>query len=74
MHEVCEDGLYLQEGISFCPSDVVIDAVANIAVFKLYTAKQGTHVYAFEPVPPTFAVLRQNVRSHGLLKQSAKLD
>jgi FkbM family methyltransferase len=67
LHEVCEENVYLQEGISISPGDVVIDVGANIGVFTLYAAERGAHVYSYEPVAPTYAVLTQNVESHGLL-------
>jgi FkbM family methyltransferase len=36
------------------------------ACLALCAAKQGARVYAFEPIPSTFAVLKLNVRLHGL--------
>lgn len=66
LHEICDDQLYLQSGVSVSAGDVVVDIGANIGVFTLYAAKQGAQVYAYEPVPPTYAVLRQNVEAHGL--------
>jgi 31-O-methyltransferase len=66
LHEICEDQLYFQSGISVSPGDVILDVGANIGVFSLYAAKQGARVYAFEPMPSTFAVLELNVRLHGL--------
>jgi FkbM family methyltransferase len=66
LHEICEDQLYFQSGISVSPGDVILDVGANIGVFSLCAAKQGARVYAFEPIPSTFAVLELNVRLHGL--------
>ena len=66
LHEICDDRLYLQSGVSISAGDVVVDIGANIGVFTLYAAKQGAQVYAYEPMPPTYAVLRQNVVAHGL--------
>ena len=37
-------------------------------MFTLYAAKQGAQVYAYEPMPPTYGVLQQNVRAHGLCR------
>jgi 31-O-methyltransferase len=66
LHEICEDQLYFQSGISVSPGDVILDVGANIGVFSLFAAKQGARIYAFEPIPSTFAVLELNVRSHDL--------
>lgn len=66
LHEICDDRVYLQSGVSISTGDVVVDIGANIGVFTLYAAKQGAQVYAYEPVPPTYAVLQQNVEAHGL--------
>ncbi|MBV8212044.1 MAG: FkbM family methyltransferase [Verrucomicrobia bacterium] len=66
VHEVWIDELYLQAGISISAGNVVLDVGANIGVFTLYAAKQGAQVYAYEPMPPTYAVLQQNVKAHDL--------
>jgi 31-O-methyltransferase len=66
LHEICDDQLYLQAGVSISPGDVVLDIGANIGVFTLYAAKQGAQVYAYEPMPATYGVLQQNVKAHGL--------
>jgi predicted RNA methylase len=66
LHEICDDQLYLQAGVSIFAGDVVVDVGANIGVFTLYAAKQGAHAYAYEPMPPTYAVLQQNVEAHRL--------
>jgi 31-O-methyltransferase len=66
LHEICDDQLYLQAGVSISTGDVVVDIGANIGVFTLYAAKQGAQVYAYEPMPPTYTVLQQNVEAHGL--------
>ena len=65
LHEVWEDKLYFQEGVSISPGDIVFDVGANIGVFTLCAAKQGAHIYAYEPIPPTFEVLQNNIHLHG---------
>jgi FkbM family methyltransferase len=65
LHEICTDQLYFQEGVSILPGDIVFDVGANIGVFTLCAAKQGAHVYAYEPIPPSFEVLQRNVHLHG---------
>jgi 2-polyprenyl-3-methyl-5-hydroxy-6-metoxy-1,4-benzoquinol methylase len=64
LHEICTDKLYFQEGVSISPGDIVFDVGANIGVFTLCAAKQGAHIYAFEPIPPTCEVLQHNIRLH----------
>jgi phthiocerol/phenolphthiocerol synthesis type-I polyketide synthase E len=65
LHEIWDDKLYFQEGVSILPGDIVFDVGANIGVFTLCAAKQGAHVYAYEPIPPTFELLQQNIHLHG---------
>jgi FkbM family methyltransferase len=65
LYEIFVDKLYLQEGISILPGDIVLDVGANIGVFTLCAAQQGARVYAFEPVPSTFEVLQHNIHLHG---------
>ena len=66
LHEIWDDKLYFQEGVSISPDDIVFDVGANIGVFTLFAAKQGAQVYAYEPVPPTFEVLQHNIHLHRL--------
>jgi phthiocerol/phenolphthiocerol synthesis type-I polyketide synthase E len=65
LHEIWDDKLYFQEGISILPGDIVFDVGANIGVFTLCAAKQGAHIYAYEPIPPTFELLQHNIHLHG---------
>ena len=66
LHEICIDKLYFQEEVSISPGDIVFDVGANIGVLTLCAAKQGAHIYAFEPIPSTFEVLQHNIHLHGL--------
>jgi FkbM family methyltransferase len=65
LREICTDKLYFQEGVSISPGDIVFDVGANIGVFTLCAAKQGAHIYAYEPIPPSFEVLQHNIHLHG---------
>jgi FkbM family methyltransferase len=65
LHEIWDDKLYFQEGISILPGDIVFDIGANIGVFTLCAAKQGARIYAYEPIPPTFELLQHNIHLHG---------
>ena len=53
---------YFQHGIALSDEGIVFDVGANIGVFGLraLAAKPGVRVYAFEPLPPIFAVLADN--------------
>jgi len=66
LDEILVDKLYFQEGVSISPGDTVLDVGANIGVFALCAAKQGAQVYAYEPIPATFELLKQNIQLHGL--------
>ena len=50
--------------INLTPSDIVIDCGANIGKVTKYLAKAGSTVYAFEPNPFAFEVLKNNLSSH----------
>lgn len=41
---------------------VVVDIGANIGAYAVFAARTAAHVYAFEPVPPTFRQLLRNTR------------
>lgn len=59
---------YLDHGIHIDPGHVVFDVGANIGLFGIRAFQQckgDVTVYAFEPVPPTFAVLQQNFNKLG---------
>ncbi len=51
-----------------CPireGDVVVDIGAHQGFFTCYAASRGAEVYAFEPYPPSFLRLRENVDRNG---------
>ena len=49
------------------PNSTVIDIGANIGVYSLYaTQSQGTRVYAFEPMPQNFTLLKKNIEQNNL--------
>jgi FkbM family methyltransferase len=52
-------------GMQIRPNDIVIDIGANQGVFTCYAAYRGARVYAFEPFPQSFEILRENVRRNG---------
>lgn len=51
------------------PGDIFVDVGANIGYFTLIASKlvgESGHVYAFEPNPSSFAILKRNVEENGL--------
>jgi natural product biosynthesis luciferase-like monooxygenase protein/amino acid adenylation domain-containing protein/non-ribosomal peptide synthase protein (TIGR01720 family)/FkbM family methyltransferase len=65
--EIFEEEVYLQHGVTLFPGDCVVDVGANIGLFTLFAERRapGAQVYSFEPVPPVFAKLRDNVAWNG---------
>lgn len=58
---------YLDHGVALHDGDVVFDVGANIGLFGVRAVQRhpGLRVFAFEPVPPIFAVLRENATIFG---------
>ena len=61
--EIFGEQIYLQNGIVLDDDCCVFDVGANIGLFTLFIHDRypGARVYAFEPVPPIFDVLRSNI-------------
>ena len=61
-HELIEAGYYLT------PDSVVVDAGANIGNHTLYFANECKvkKIYAFEPVPYTYKILKKNIELNNL--------
>jgi natural product biosynthesis luciferase-like monooxygenase protein/amino acid adenylation domain-containing protein/FkbM family methyltransferase len=66
--EVIEDATYLKYGIEIPPGACVFDVGANIGFFSLFASQRcpDVNIYAFEPIPPTYAALQLNVALYGL--------
>jgi len=66
--EVFEHNAYLRHGITLCEGDCVFDVGANIGLFTLFASQRvgGGKVYAFEPNPVTFDLLRLNCSLYGV--------
>ena len=58
---------YLQHGITVHPGDIILDVGANIGLFgvRAVRAFPDVKVYALEPVPDIFKVLKANAEEHG---------
>ncbi|HYR07778.1 MAG TPA: amino acid adenylation domain-containing protein, partial [Longimicrobium sp.] len=66
--EIFERRGYLRGGVTLQDGDCVFDVGANIGLFTLFAGRQAADVtvYAFEPIPPVFQVLRGNTELHGV--------
>jgi FkbM family methyltransferase len=63
LHEIVRNETYLQHGVQVHEGDVVLDVGANVGVAAAYFASacRAGVVHCFEPVRPTFELLRENV-------------
>jgi len=66
--EIFEEQAYLRGGITIDDGDCVFDVGANIGLFTLFIGQRckNLDIYAFEPLPPIFEVLRINTSLYGL--------
>ncbi|MDZ8032059.1 non-ribosomal peptide synthetase [Nostoc sp. DedSLP04] len=66
--EVWEEQAYLKHDITINEGDCIFDVGANIGMFALFAGQicKDVSIYAFEPIPPVFDVLRINSQSYGL--------
>ena len=76
--EIFADECYAKHGLEIRPGATVIDVGGNIGMFALYAAEKAGaegRVFALEPIPRTFAALRENViRNVGFSSTRRSLD
>ena len=76
--EIFADECYAKHGLEIRPGATVIDVGGNIGMFALYAAEKAGaegRVFALEPIPRTFAALRENViRNVGFSSSGRNLD
>jgi FkbM family methyltransferase len=67
--DIFDEDCYRRHGIAIEDGDCVLDVGANTGLFTLYlnTLCRRARVFAFEPVPAIFRVLRLNVAAHNHL-------
>src|SRR5262249_44277787 len=60
--EIFEEQTYWKHGITLGEGDCIFDVGANIGLFTLFVGCMCNNavIYAFEPIPPVFDVLRLN--------------
>ena len=66
--EIFNDKIYLKHGITLKEDACVFDVGANIGLFSLFVGQRckRASIYAFEPIPSTFELLRLNTSLYGL--------
>ncbi|MCA1566202.1 MAG: FkbM family methyltransferase, partial [Acidobacteria bacterium] len=66
--EIFVDRVYLKHGINIRDGACVFDVGANIGLFTLFIHNHcsNARVYAFEPIPKSFAILKRNIELYGL--------
>ncbi|HEU5380541.1 MAG TPA: amino acid adenylation domain-containing protein [Ktedonobacteraceae bacterium] len=66
--EIFHNRVHLQHGIRLRDGDCILDVGANIGFFTLFAHQQchKPRIYAFEPNPEAFEMLRLNMERYGL--------
>lgn len=66
--EIFENAEYLRHGITMKAGDCLFDVGANIGMFSLFASQQcqDIEIFAFEPIPQVFEILRLNAELYGL--------
>jgi FkbM family methyltransferase len=66
--DIFDKQTYLKYGICVKNGDCIFDVGANIGLFALFVHRNYSNVkvYAFEPAPPLFELLRANTLLHGV--------
>jgi FkbH-like protein/FkbM family methyltransferase len=65
--EIFRDECYLRHGVRLNDGDTVVDIGANIGMFSLFVLSrcQNAKVYAFEPSPVVYELLKANGEAYG---------
>jgi amino acid adenylation domain-containing protein/non-ribosomal peptide synthase protein (TIGR01720 family)/FkbM family methyltransferase len=66
--EIFAEQAYLRHGITLEEGSCIFDVGANIGLFSLFVGHRCADavIYAFEPIPPIFDILRLNTALYGL--------
>lgn len=64
-NEIFHKEMYFKHGITLADNSTVLDIGANIGMFTLFvnSKSKNCNVYAFEPLPPTYDILKLNTGS-----------
>ena len=65
--EIFEEQCYLRHGVTLSDGATVVDIGANIGMFSLFVMSQvsGARIYAFEPAPAVYELLKANCEAYG---------
>jgi amino acid adenylation domain-containing protein/FkbM family methyltransferase/non-ribosomal peptide synthase protein (TIGR01720 family) len=68
IREIYSERAYLQDGIELPDGACIVDAGANIGLFDIFALSEchDPEILAFEPIPPTYDVLRRNFKLNGI--------
>lgn len=66
--DIFEQETYLKHGISLKDGSCIFDIGANIGFFSLFWHRKvnNANIYAFEPIPPVFEILKTNMDLYGI--------
>jgi amino acid adenylation domain-containing protein/FkbM family methyltransferase len=66
--EIFEANAYLRHGVALPEKACVFDVGANMGLFTLFAGLRspGAKIFAFEPMPAVFDVLRRNIELYGI--------
>ena len=67
--DIFEDNCYRQHGVTIQSGDCILDVGANTGLFLLFLNQicEKAQVFAFEPLPAIFEVLKRNAENHNKL-------
>ncbi|HMJ66305.1 MAG TPA: FkbM family methyltransferase, partial [Candidatus Binatia bacterium] len=73
--EIFADQCYLRHGIQLRDGDTVLDIGANIGLFSLFVMSRckNPRIYAFEPAPEAYELLRANCNAYGSSVQTTNV-
>jgi FkbH-like protein/FkbM family methyltransferase len=65
--EIFEEECYLRHGVRLRDGATVVDIGANIGIFSLFVMSRvpGARIYAFEPAPAAYELLKANCEAYG---------
>lgn len=71
--EIFRSRAYVRHGIELKAGDTVFDVGANVGLFTLFAHREchgNVTIFAFEPIPLTFEMLKSNVKRHVLTTEA----
>lgn len=64
--EIFTERVYSSHGVSVTDGDCIFDVGSNIGLYSIFLTRsyRDLKIFAFEPIPQTFAILRKNAETH----------